>query len=641
MSAKVSNPGRIRNWWNRDFPRGKFIVSVMERAPAYTRMGDSDLRKRSRELKFRLRSGESPRLLLPDVYALAIEATHRELGLRHYPVQIIGAVILFEGGIAEMQTGEGKTITAVLPAALRAMAGRGVHVITANEYLARRDVEQLAPIYRRMELSVGCVMADTSEDQRRDAYACDITYGAASEFGFDFLRDRLKAGAEYQNSGQREIFQDSEGGGTVQRGQYCALIDEADSILIDEARTPLIIGMEQPVRPASVGLYRWGNQMLDQLEPGVDFQFEAKRRQSYLTEAGARKVTLLAKPDSIDVFHTERIHQHVEKSLTARLGFVRDKDYVVVDDEVSIVDEGTGRIMEGRKWQDGLHQAVEAKEGVPVTSATTTAARVTIQTLFRRYEHLAGMTGTGTPVAGELKRVYSTPVTVIPTHQPCKRQGHEARIFDSLQAKYAAVTDSVRQLVDEGRSVLIGTPSVVASEALASFLKSAAIKHSVLNARFHEQEAEIVAQAGQSGRVTIATNMAGRGTDIDLEPAVADRGGLHVIATEMHSSERIDRQLVGRAARQGDPGSFQFFLSLEDELLRTLNPQKLHHLRNTARPRNAGELPGGWLAVFRRTQRRLEKLYARQRRDLLKHEQQQLKQFERMGLDPFLELVES
>jgi preprotein translocase subunit SecA len=639
MSASI--PDFVRRWWNRDFPFGDLVVAVLKRAPEYACLRDTDLRRRSRELKFRLRSGVPARSLLPDVYALAIEATDRTLGLRHYPVQIVGAIVLFEGGIAEMQTGEGKTITAVLPAALRAMAGRGVHIITANEYLARRDAAQLAPIYERMELSAGCVTAGSPDDQRRDAYACDITYGTASEVGFDFLRDRLKAGAEYQDSARREIFHDGQSGAAVQRGQFFALIDEADSILIDEARTPLIIGMEQRNRPASVGLYRWADRIADQLDAGADFLFDTRRRQSHLTEAGARKVTLIAKPTSIDVFHTERIYQHVEKSLTARHGFSRDKDYVVVDDEVSIVDESTGRIMEGRKWQEGLHQAVEAKEGVPVTPATTSAARITIQSLFRRYQHLAGMTGTAAQVAGELRRVYSTPVTIVPTHRPCIREGLPPRIFESLQAKYAAVTKDVARLVRDGRAVLIGTPSVAASELLSRFLQAVKVEHVVLNARQHAHEAEVVAAAGQPGRVTIATNMAGRGTDIELHPAVAERGGLHVIATEMHSSARIDRQLVGRCARQGDPGSFQFFLSLEDELLRTLEPRELRRLQSRARPGPDGVLASRWLSVFRSAQRRLERLHAKQRQQMLKHEKQQLKRFHSMGLDPFLELVES
>ncbi len=643
VSAEVPSTveGReVRGGGQRLSPLRSMTERVTQQADACRDQSDSQIRRRARELRWQAKSGASLRELLPEVYALAIEATHRELGLRHFPVQVQGAIALFDGHIAEMQTGEGKTIAAVLPAVLRALPGRGVHVITANEYLAARDAEQLGPVYDRLDLTVGCVRAGMTDDDRRAAYAKDITYGTAAEIGFDFLRDRLKAGAESQDVARRLIFQQAGAAAPVQRGHHFALVDEADSILIDEAKTPLIIGMERPSRPASVGLYRWAHRAVDQLRLDVDFVFEPRKCQAHLTDAGCRKVSLLAKPVSLDVFDTERIFQHVEKSLTARYGFARDRDYVVVDEEVSIVDEGTGRIMEGRKWQDGLHQAVEAQEGVPVTPVTTSAARITIQSLFRRYEHLAGMTGTAASAARELRKIYRCRVAVIPTHRPCLRHGRPYRIFATQYAKRSAVAEDVCRLIAANRAVLIGTPSISASEALSQLFTQQGIEHVVLNARHHAEEAEIVALAGQPGRVTIATNMAGRGTDIKLHAAVCDAGGLHGIATEMHSAARIDRQLIGRAARQGDPGSFQFFLSLEDELLRALSPRERATTAARARPHEAGELSGRWLRLFRRTQGQLERLDARQRRHLLKYEREHLKRYRRMGLDPYLELVD-
>ncbi len=629
-----SGPWRMAIW-------RRSVDRILRQADACRRLSDAQLRKRARELRWVAKGGTPLQQLLLQVYALAIEATDRQLGLRHFPVQVLGAVALFHNHIAEMQTGEGKTITGVLPAALRALVGRGVHVVTANEYLAGRDAETLAPVFERLDLSVGCIRAKISDDERRAAYAKDITYGTAGEMGFDFLRDRLKAGAEFRDTPRRAMFHDEAGGGPVQRGHYCALVDEADSILIDEARTPLIIGQEQPNKPSAISLYRWAQRAVESLQPNLDFTFEPRRRQANLTDAGARKVSLLAKPAAIDVYDVERIYQHVERSLTACYGYGRDRDYVVVDGEVAIVDEGTGRIMEGRKWQEGLHQAVEAKESVRVTPVTVSAAQITIQSLFRIYEHLSGMTGTAVQTARELRKVYRCRVSVIPTHRPCIRRRLPPRVFATQAAKRRAIAQEVRQLIASQRSVLIGTPSVSASEALSELFRAEGIEHVVLNARYLAEEAEIVAQAGQPGRVTIATNMAGRGTDILLHDTVRAAGGLHVIATEMHTSARIDRQLIGRAARQGDPGSFQFFLSLEDELLRVLTPPELQRLQAGARPNGDGELSASYLKVFRKTQKQLERLHGKQRRQLLKYQGERLKRYRRMGLDPHLELVEN
>ncbi len=621
-------------------------AAVIERSTKLRDESDADLLRRGRELRWQAKT--RPRLsdLLTEAFALVREAARRQLGFQHFSVQIQGGIALFEGHVAEMQTGEGKTLTATLPSFLRGLTGRGVHIVTVNDYLAHRDAETMGPIYERLGLSVGCIQTPMQTEERRVAYSKDITYGTAKEIGFDFLRDRLRTGADassgYRRRNGHDFTGSARGAGEspVQRGHYFALIDEADSILIDEARTPLIIGLTQPNTAATVNLLRWSQRASLRLERDVEFVFEPDRRMAYLTDRGCRKVLLMAKPSLLDCVDAERMYKHVEQALSSRYGFQRDRDYVVVEDKVVIVDESTGRQMDGRKWQDGLHQAIEAKELVPITAATGQAARVTVQTYFRQYEHVAGMTGTAVQARRELHATYAISVTQIPTNRPCIRTGAAPRIFATLADKRRAVVEEVRRMHSAGRSVLVGTPSVDASEALGRALEECGIQHEILNARFHEKEADIVSRAGKSQAVTIATNMAGRGTDIQLDEKVCESGGLHVIATEMHSSARIDRQLVGRAARQGDPGSFQFFLSLEDELLRCLKPEKLLRLRRSARPNAQGELSLQWLRIFRRTQRFLEKMHRKERKHLLKHEQQRSDAHNHMGLDPFLELTD-
>ena len=540
-----------------------------------------------------------------------------------------------------MQTGDGKTLTATLPTYLYALLGRGAHVITVNDYLASRDAEEMGKVYALLGLSTGCIEDSLDDDGRKAAYAKDITYGTAKEFGFDFLRDRLKRGTD--GWGGKTATGDQATGedfGGVQRGHFFALVDEADSILVDEARTPLIIALNQPNDAATVSLYRWADRATHHLQTGVDYVYEADKRAAYLTDAGCRKATLLKKPALLDTVNVNRIYEQLERALIARFGFQKDRDYVVHDNEVIIVDESTGRMMDGRKWQDGLHQAIEAKELVPITAATGQAARITVQSFFRHYRHLAGMTGTGVQVASELRRTFRLKTTVIPTHRPCIRRGLPTRVFATLAAKNTAIVTEIVHLRAANRSILVGTPSVERSELLARALKEVGIPHKVLNARFHKEEAEIVSRAGVAGAVTIATNMAGRGTDIILDDDVRKSGGLHVIATEMHSSYRIDRQLVGRAARQGDPGTYQFFLSLEDELLRCLDFKRLTRIRAAARPWAGGELSSAWLRFFRRTQRFLERQHAKQRKQLLKAEKMRTETYEKMGLDPFLEMTD-
>ena len=628
--------------WSASCPRGYRAVAdaIVARSQLLSVLGDDELTERSRHVGWQARTGTPLRRLLPEAFALVREASRRVLGMAHFPVQIMGGIGLFEGRIAEMQTGEGKTLTAVLPTFLYALSGRGSHVITSNDYLARRDAELLQPLYERLGLTVGRVCAESTPEERRAAYARDITYGTAQEIGFDFLRDRLQQPPELLSTlNDSDPLSDRDS--MVQRGHHFVLIDEADSILLDEARTPLIIGLEEPNDAATVHLFRWCRRTIKDLKIGIDFTYEPEHRRIELTNAGCRNVLLWSKSTLLGSVDTERIYQHIEYALTAELAYQRDRDYVVVKDMVQIVDESTGRIMDGRKWQQGLHQSIEAKERLPITAATGEAARVTLQSFFRLYTHLAGMTGTASSARRELKQVYGRRVTTIPTHKPCLRRGEPPRVFASLNAKRLAVVDEIIRRHNLGQPILIGTPSVLASSELGALLAAHGLPHQILNAYLHKQEAELMAHAGDVGSITIATNMAGRGTDIKIGPDARERGGLHVIATEMHSSARIDRQLIGRAARQGDPGTFQFILSLEDELFQCLPPAELAQRRHMARPDDRGELSAeSWMPFFRRTQQFLESLHARARRELLRHENHRAIAYRQMGLDPCLELTE-
>ncbi|MCY2966310.1 MAG: translocase, partial [Planctomycetota bacterium] len=416
---------------------------------------------------------------------------------------------------------------------------------------------------------------------------------------------------------------------------------EADSVLIDDARTPLIISTEEATPPAFLALYKWGAAIAPSLVPEEHFQYDPHKRDAVLTESGCRKVLLSPRPALVGRHEPEQMYRQVERALTAQFGFVRDRDYVInEDEEVQIIDESTGRMMEGRKWQQGLHQAIEAKEVIPITDRTMAAAQVTVQRFFRQYAFLGGMTGTGWSVRKEVKKTYRLRVSVVPTHKPCIRKGLPSRVFATWNEKTHAVVEEIERLVAQGRAILIGTPSVAASESLSAQLHERKVIHQLLNARKLSEEAAIVSHAGRAGKVTIATNMAGRGTDILLDDDVKANGGLHVIATEMHSSARIDRQLVGRSARQGDPGSFQFFVSLEDELLAGLTPAELKKHQARAAALGGGELPADFLKIFERSQRRLEKLHLKNRKLMLKQEDQRFKNHVGMGLDPFLELID-
>ena len=627
--SAVAKPASISRMHGGNAESARILKSV-ERLKG---CGPRQLREDFLSLRWSAKTGMSARKLARRGFPLIVEATRQALGMTHYPVQVLGALRLTEGRVIEMQTGEGKTITAALAAAAMALPGYGCHVITSNDYLAKRDAESLRPMYERLGLSVGCVDGELSPDERKQQYACDITYGTGTEFGFDFLRDRMAAGVESDRffSAQHEQ--------SVQRGHYVALIDEADSILIDDARTPLIIGIEDAIEPSKVALCRWSATARQHLTEGADYLIESTRKTVFLTKAGCRFVDLMRKPIVLGGFSSEQIYDAIEKSLTAANAYLRDRDYVVLDGEVAIVSESTGRSMQGRKWQDGLHQAIEAKEDVEITAPTVNAARITMQSYFGLYQKLAGLTGTAKQVRGELKKYYRVGFREIPTNRPGQRRQLAARVFATEAAKLQAIAREIHELRSQGRAVLVGTPSVEVSERIGEALQSLGIEFALLNAINHDEEAEIVSQAGQVGRVTVATNMAGRGTDIELADAVHDNGGLHVIATALHSSKRIDRQLIGRCARQGNPGSCQFFLSLDDELLNAADPATVEMIRQQAVSED-GELGANWWSFFRQTQKRIEKQARKGRKTMFKHEKEKAKKHRLAGLDPYLEIVE-
>lgn len=610
--------------------------AILRKAEAIRNLSDGDLRSQAQQLSWQIRSGTVPDRMIRDVFPFVCEASRRALNMVPYPVQVMGGIALAERRIAEMQTGEGKTLTATLPTTLYAMAGKGCHVITVNDYLAERDRDLMAPLYEMLGLSVGCVTSESENDDRREAYACDITYGTATEIGFDFLRDRLQSEAVGgEDHLPRYVSASGAGGasGVVQRGHYFALIDEADSVLIDDAGTPLIIGLAEPNAIPDVSLMHWSHTRAAELKEQVDYVTEPDRRTATLTDSGSLRVLMADRPRWLGVFSNERLLTQVETALAAQQFYELDREYVVNEGEVTIVDESTGRMMEGRKWQRGLHQAVEVKEGIDITEQTQHAAQVTIQTYFRQYRYLAGMTGTAQQARRELQTAYRIGVSPIPTNRPCLRREVPCQVFGTHLERNQALVKSVGELVRQKRAVLIGTPSVSASEELGGMLTESGIQHQILNARHEAIEADIVRGAGQPGRVTIATNMAGRGTDIIPHEDVVRQGGVHVIATAMHSSDRIDRQLVGRTARQGDPGSFQFMLSLEDPFLRILPRRLQKKLANVG----SGVFSRRMQRHFRRAQRQLEKIHARQRKQMLRAERERQETFRRLGLDPYLE----
>ena len=557
----------------------KRIIPIVDKiealAPEFEKLTDEQLQAKTPEFKERLANGETLDDILPEAYATVREAATRVLDMRHYRVQLIGGVILHQGRITEMRTGEGKTLVSTLPAYLNALEGKGVHIVTVNDYLAKRDAEWMGKVHEFLGLTVGVILNNMDNDERREAYNCDITYATNNELGFDYLRDNMVVYKEQ----------------LVQRSLHYAIIDEVDSVLIDEARTPLIISGQSG---KSTKLYEMCDIFVRQLTKGTakelskmdilmneeqqetgDYVVDEKDKNANLTEEGVRKaerffqVENLADPDNLELQH------NINLALRAHSLMHRDKDYVVKDDEVLIVDEFTGRIMPGRRFSDGLHQAIEAKEHVKVKRESKTLATITFQNFFNKYEKKSGMTGTALTEEKEFREIYEMDVVEVPTNKPIARIDYNDAVYKTKEDKFNAVVADIVEAHKKGQPVLVGTITIDTSEYLSAKLQKAGIPHKVLNAKFHELEAEIIADAGQKGAVTIATNMAGRGTDIKLGDGVTELGGLKIIGTERHESRRIDNQLRGRAGRQGDPGESRFYISLEDDLMRLFGSERI------------------------------------------------------------------
>lgn len=544
-----SNDRELKRMWKTV----EYINSLEESIQTLT---DQDLRNRTNEFRGRLENGEDLDDLLPEAFAVVREASMRVLGKRHYDVQLIGGMVLHEGRIAEMRTGEGKTLVGTLPVYLNALLGKGVHVVTVNDYLAQRDSAEMGKIYEFLGMTVGVNLANLGHAEKQQAYACDVTYGTNNEFGFDYLRDNMVVYKEQM----------------VQRPLYYAAIDEVDSILVDEARTPLIISGQAA---KSTDMYMTADNFVRRLKEEEDYLIDVKLRSVTLTEAGVEKAEKTFGIENLFDHEHVTLNHHIQQALKAHAIMRLDVDYVVNDGEIVIVDEFTGRLMTGRRYSEGLHQAIEAKEKLPIQNESMTLATVTLQNYFRMYRKLSGMTGTAKTEEEELKKIYGLDVIVVPTNKPMIRQDMPDIVYKSIGSKFRAVVNEIVERHQKNQPVLVGTISIENSERLSEMLKKKGVKHKVLNAKYHAEEAEIVSRAGQPGSVTIATNMAGRGTDIMLGDGVAETGGLHIIGTERHESRRIDNQLRGRAGRQGDPGSSQFYLSLEDELMRRFGAENI------------------------------------------------------------------
>ncbi|NAZ29652.1 MAG: preprotein translocase subunit SecA [Caldimicrobium sp.] len=649
----------------RELKRLKPIVErINALEPSMQKLSDAELQRKTVEFKERLEKGESLDSLLPEAFAVVRETARRVLGMRHFDVQLMGGIVLHQGKIAEMKTGEGKTLVATLPAYLNALTGKGVHIVTVNDYLAKRDAEWMGPIYRFLGLTVGYITSGMDNEERKKAYLCDITYGTNSEFGFDYLRDNMKYSLEDM----------------VQRGHYYAIIDEVDSVLIDEARTPLIISGPSE---ESTDLYYYVDEIVRKLKKDVHFTVDEKSKSAHLTEEGIAECERLLGIKNLYHPRYVRLVHHINQALRAHHLFKRDVDYVVKDGKVIIVDEFTGRLMPGRRWSDGLHQAIEAKERLRIEAENQTLAMITIQNYFRMYEKLAGMTGTAETEAAEFKEIYNLDVVVIPTHKPMIREDLPDLVFRTMKEKFERVVQEIEENYHKGRPVLVGTTSIEKSEILSRMLKKKKIPHQVLNAKHHEKEAQIIAQAGRSHAVTIATNMAGRGVDILLggnpeglakmqlenegydvsqiperdwydalnmakegkDPTtkyperwaqvlyekvlecqkdaekVRALGGLYIIGTERHESRRVDNQLRGRAGRQGDPGASRFFLSLEDDLLRLFGSDKIKAFIDKLGLPEGEPLEHPWLSkAIEQAQKKVEAYHFDIRKHLLEYD---------------------
>ena len=612
------------------------VHRIRGRAKALRGHSAEELRHKGLSLKYEASVGRKIESLIPTAFSLVIEATRRTLEMTPYDVQIYGAIQIACGHLAEMKTGEGKTLTATLPLYLHALSGRGAHLATVNDYLAQRDMEQMGPIFRQLGLSVGLIQTDMPPAERQKAYRQDITYGTAKEFGFDFLKDRLKN----LDSGMAERNSDD-----VQRELNFVLVDEADSILIDEARTPLIIGIVDS-REAQIqeDCFRWAAENAGEFIEGTDFEFDRDLRKIELLRAGYQKIRQLRQTISTRLVSMREMNRYIENAIKVRRDFQLDKNYVIRDGKVEIVDEFTGRVAEGRKWQEGIHQSVEAKEKIDVTPATQHGATVTLQSFFQRYRKFAGMTGTAWTSRAEFKKVYRKKVVRIPTNKPINRLQLPTQVYVDFNSKMQAIATEIEVMVDQGRAVLVGTRSIEQSESLAHLLTTRRINHQVLNANNLSREAEIIAGSGRAGCVTVATNMAGRGTDFLLSDEVRATGGLHVILSELHESQRIDWQLIGRGCRQGDPGSFRIFTALDDELLEVgLGSQAVARLVSNYQPDSgslaARPLPMEAFRHFRAAQVKIEKKHMVDRTVLRRQDKEKHERQFAMGMDPYCEVV--
>ncbi len=618
------------------------VARIVAQSHSLQALDNEALRKKSLSLRYDALSGRTLDSLLPDAFALVREAGRRTLNMSHYEVQLLGGIAMHHQSIAVMQTGEGKTLTATLPMYLAALVGKGAHLATANDYLAARDAELMAPIYEALGMTVGVVCSDTPRHIRQRSYACDVTYSTAKEIGFDFLRDRLFR-RRMETSGANLIASmviangEDSAAKPVQRELNFMLVDEADSILIDEARTPLIVSsMPDEVVKARVALYRWAYEVNPKFERDRDFEVDPKTKQVSLTGQGRKLVRKLPHPELLRQTPTLEIYEQVEQAIFVEQNYVRDRQYVIRDGEIVIVDEFTGRLAEGRKWRSGLHQAIEAREGLEISIESGEAARITIQDLFMRYDRLCGMTGTAANSASELRKIYNVRVVDVPTNKPPKRTQWPDLVFASENQKWQAIADEILEIHRTGRPVLIGTRSIDKSELLSQILKSRKVDHNVLNARQLAREAAIVSEAGRVGRVTVATNMAGRGTDIKVSEPALELGGLHVICTEVHESARIDRQLIGRCGRQGDPGTYRQFMSLEDEILAAglgeARAKKLLQYKTQSTKALAR-----FAGLFRAAQAKIERRHFQARKMLLHHESLRQEMQREMGQDPYLD----
>lgn len=611
----------------------KLLRSIRTAAKRCQKLNDDELRQQSLELKYSAMQGQLSGQL-PRAFGLVTEAVRRQRGLTYFDVQLRGGIAMARGGIAEMKTGEGKTITAIMPAFYYGLSGLGCHVVTVNDYLAQRDFESLRAVYESLGISVGVITADQSPEERVDMYRRDVTYGTAKEFGFDFLRDRMKdvepGGDDLARSAAK-----------TQRPLHAVVIDEIDSVLLDEARTPLIIGiLDKAEAEQSADRYYWAAQAACQFSEGEDYYFNEDKNKVELLPSGFQRMGQLTQTSATRAVSNLELKEHIERAISVQRNYHLDKNYAIDDGKIVIIDEFTGRPAEGRQWQAGIHQSIEAKEGLDISPKTQSAASVTVQHYFRLYENRCGMTGTGLPAKKEFQKVYGLKTTVIPTNRPVIRKKYPTRVFSNSTAKFNAIVKEVREIIDKGRSVLVGTRSVETSEIISRLLDQAVIDHSVLNARHTAKEADIISRAGQPGAVTVATNMAGRGTDIHLHDDVKKAGGLHVILTEIHESQRIDLQLIGRSSRQGDPGSYRTFVSMEDEVLKLGygedGAEKLAAKYNST---SNDQLPSSLFSKFEQAQRKAERRHLEDRMALLRREKDQLERMHQTGQDMYLDML--